>query len=287
MKMDSSLSEWIYCEFLWNILIVYMLNLMAKSCKNSSVLCLCALFVRSFQHSIWAGELEANSGRAHFSSPLAKRASPSRGKMERAKWRLGPSPARAGSCPGLPTNHTQPVQVLNHKLCCTAKSLHAWSKGLFSDAKLQLIMALDVILQLDIAQDFRTLTTAERNLRADLEKRVMGLAVLERSRKRQASRITYLREGDTNTKLFHLRVNPRRRKNHIQRLKCGNGWASSHEAKELLVSDHFANILGRPLDFNWAAINHTPDDLDDLALPFLELEIMTTIADMPLDKAPV
>jgi hypothetical protein len=33
----------------------------------------------------------------------------------------------------------------------TAKKLKTWSKGLFSDHKLQLIMGLDVILQLDVA----------------------------------------------------------------------------------------------------------------------------------------
>ena len=51
-----------------------------------------------------------------------------------------------------PTTHTQPVHVFNHKLKHTARKLRAWSKSLFSDHKLQFIMALDVILQLDITQ---------------------------------------------------------------------------------------------------------------------------------------
>jgi hypothetical protein len=151
-------------------------------------------------------------------------------------------------------------------------------------------MALDVILQLDIAEETRTLSVDERALRADLKRRVLGLAALERSRKRQASRISYLREGDANTKFFHLRIISRRRKNHIQRLKHNDGWSATHEDKEKLVFDHFSQALGRPpprqLDFNWAVINPTLHSLEDLGLPFSELEIKEAIDDMPADKAP-
>jgi hypothetical protein len=40
-------------------------------------------------------------------------------------------------------------------------------------------MDLDVILQLDVAQESRTLSPEERGLRADLKRRVKGLAALE------------------------------------------------------------------------------------------------------------
>ena len=189
-----------------------------------------------------------------------------------------------------PTTHTQPVHVLNHKLKHTARKLRAWSKGLFSDHKLQLIMALKVILQLDIAQESRTLSIIEKNLRSGLKKRVMGLAVLERARKRQASRITNLRVGDANTKYFHLRVNSRRRRNHIQRLQQNGGWVTAHDDKASVVLDHFTRTLGQPpprqIDLNWEALNTGSMDLDDLALPFSEDEIKIAIEDMPKDKAP-
>jgi hypothetical protein len=54
------------------------------------------------------------------------------------------------------STHTQPVHVINHKLKSMAHGLRAWSKSLFSDCKLQLLMALDVILQLDVPQESRT-----------------------------------------------------------------------------------------------------------------------------------
>jgi hypothetical protein len=73
-------------------------------------------------------------------------------------------------------------------------------------------MALEIILQFDIAQESRQLTQAELTLRRNLKDRVLGLAVVERARRRQAARITNLKEGDANTKFFHLRMNARKRK---------------------------------------------------------------------------
>jgi hypothetical protein len=70
-------------------------------------------------------------------------------------------------------------------------------------------------------------------------KRVVALAVVERSRKKQCARIANIKEGDANTKFFHMRVNARRRKNHIYRLKHNLGWVTDHEAKEEIVFNHF------------------------------------------------
>ena len=61
-----------------------------------------------------------------------------------------------------------------------------------SETKLKLHMALDVIQRLDIAQENRELSDAEFRLRFGLKKRVVGLAVIERARKRQSSRVTNL-----------------------------------------------------------------------------------------------
>ena len=93
----------------------------------------------------------------------------------------------------------------------------------------------------------------------NLKRRVLGLAVIERARKKQASRVMNLKLGDTNSKFFHRRINDRRRNNHIQRLKKGQGWAFKHEDKEKVIRDHFAAVMGRPLertlDLNWDSLD--------------------------------
>jgi hypothetical protein len=152
--------------------------------------------------------------------------------------------------------------------------LKDWNKNLNSDAKSQLHMANEVILRLDIAQETRSLSPAELNLRNKLKKKVMGLAVIERARCKQASRITNIKMGNANTKFFHHRVNARRRKNHIQRLRKGHGWAVKNDEKATVVQEHFTNVMSRPPvrhhDLNWEELQIPSHDLESLAAPFTE-----------------
>lgn len=138
--------------------------------------------------------------------------------------------------------HTNPAHRLNFKLARTALALRKWSKKLSSKAKLQFHMAQSVILQLDIAQESRTLSDDELAPRSKLKKRIMGLAILERLCKRQCSRITNLSLGDANTRFFHLKVNSRRRKNFITKLQKENGWVTTQQDKADIGQTHFANV---------------------------------------------
>jgi hypothetical protein len=66
----------------------------------------------------------------------------------------------------------------------------------------------------------------------NLKRRVLGLAVIQRARKKQASWVMNLKLGDANSKFFHRRINDRRRKNHIQQLKKGQGGLSNTRTKK-------------------------------------------------------
>ena len=188
-----------------------------------------------------------------------------------------------------PLSHIEPIHRLNEKLKRTAACLREWAKGICTEAKLEFHMALDVIQRLDVAQEHRDLSIPETRLRATLKCKILGLASIERARKKQASRVTHIREGDTNTKFFHLKVNARRRKNTIQRLRKDNGWAVTHEEKEATIHDHFASIMGqpepRPNEPNWEALDISPIDLTTLGEPFSEQEVHRAIKEMPTDKA--
>lgn len=124
-----------------------------------------------------------------------------------------------------------------------AHALKRWRTSLFSDAKMKMLMVQEVILKLDNAQDHRIISQDESWLRDKLKKCILGWAVLEKARKKQCSIITYLREGDANTIFFHHRANGKRRKNFIQRLHKGDGWAYSHDEKKHIVQQHFEGIL--------------------------------------------
>jgi hypothetical protein len=85
---------------------------------------------------------------------------------------------------------TNPFTRLRVKLGRTARALWTWSKGLFNEVRFQLHLSNEIILRLDIAQESRTLSDLEFHFHKSLKLRVLGLATIERSRRRQASRIT-------------------------------------------------------------------------------------------------
>ncbi|KAF8718363.1 hypothetical protein HU200_025343 [Digitaria exilis] len=190
-----------------------------------------------------------------------------------------------------PVSGISPLNILHHKLSNTAKALRAWSSSLFGEAMLQFHMAQEIILRLDMAQDTRTLTQDETELRRALKVRVQGLAAVERSRRRQCSRLTWLKEGDACTKFFHLKANARKRKNFIPCLKKADGtiiW--SHEEKEAEIANHFQNTLGRKetrsCSFSWEDLELATVQLSTLDAPFTEEEIWGAISQMPSEKAP-
>jgi hypothetical protein len=149
-------------------------------------------------------------------------------------------------------------------------------------------MALEVILRLDEAQDLRSLSPEEQEITEILKRRVTSLAIMERARKKQRAHMVNLKEGDANTKYFHMKINARRR-NFILRLKKGPGWVTKHEEMEQTIHAHFALAMKRgprhTRDFNWDII-HPPDcDLSPLGNDITEKEVHEAIKSLPSDKA--
>lgn len=61
------------------------------------------------------------------------------------------------------------------------KALQRWSDKWFGNIKLQISIALEVIHQLDVAAESRSLSDNERGLRKMLKKKLLGLSTLERT----------------------------------------------------------------------------------------------------------
>ena len=86
------------------------------------------------------------------------------------------------------------------KFCSVAKALKSWSSKRIGSIRLQLSLAREVILGLDVAEESRALSDEEKLLRNELKMKCLGLASLNRTILRQRSKILYLAEGDANTK---------------------------------------------------------------------------------------
>ena len=130
----------------------------------------------------------------------------------------------------------------------------------------------------------------EFHLRKSLKLRILGLAAIERARKRQASRVTWLRAGDAPAAFFQAKINSRNRKKFIHTLHGPTGVTTSQEDKEALNYDHFNSLLGTPArrdtTIHWNSLDLPHLQGGGLDNPFTEEEVWLAIKCSPVERAP-
>jgi mannosylglycoprotein endo-beta-mannosidase len=155
--------------------------------------------------------------------------------------------------------------------------------------KLQIAIANTLIFRLDIAQEIRLLSPGERWLRRMLKHAVLGLSSLECTIARQRSRIRWISEGDTNTKLFHVVANGRRTKNYIAAVRVANEIITDQERKVVAFTNAFDQMLGsietREHSLDLIALDMKSANLEDLEALFSEEEVWAVVKEMPPDRA--
>lgn len=176
------------------------------------------------------------------------------------------------------------------KLKLVARGLQRWSDRKVGNVKSQLALARGILHQIEIAQGSRELSTAEMWLKNGLRKHALALASLLRTIVRLRSRLNWLKEGDANTKLFHLHAKFWKQKNFAAKLVSNNSICTNHEDKAKLVDDFCRSLLGtnvaRMSSINLDMLGTHNHDLAVLDLPFTETEVWETIKQLPSDKAP-
>jgi RNA polymerase-interacting CarD/CdnL/TRCF family regulator len=80
--------------------------------------------------------------------------------------------------------------TLHIKLSRVAKALRAWARTLIPQGKVVATVCREVVEQLERAQEDRQLSLDEISLLKHMKHRIAGLAVIEKSRAKQKSRIT-------------------------------------------------------------------------------------------------
>jgi hypothetical protein len=183
-----------------------------------------------------------------------------------------------------------PLERVSMKLKRLARRLQSWGHKAVGNVNSQLGLAREVLHRLEVAQDSRLLSTEEVWLLQKLKQHCLVLASLERTVARLRSRLHYLRDGDANTKFFHLQARLRKKRNFISYLECEGRTVASHEEIQEVLDDFFYNLLGsnvqRPFSLNLIACHRDAIDLSSLEAPFSEKEVRDTIGVLPSDKAP-
>ncbi|XP_073363176.1 uncharacterized protein [Aegilops tauschii subsp. strangulata] len=169
-------------------------------------------------------------------------------------------------------------------------ALQAWGQRKNGNVKLTMRVSTWAVHRLDIAQENRVLLTEEAWLRRTLKKALLGMAALERTIDRQRSRLRWIREGDTNTKLFQAMANGRRTKNFIAHVKLGDAIITDQERKVEVFTEAYERLLGtaqaRENTLNLQYLGIEAKDLHCLEEMITEEEVWQVIKEMAPDRAP-
>jgi hypothetical protein len=133
----------------------------------------------------------------------------------------------------------------------------------------------------------------ERWLLNKLKKHTLALASTKHTIAHFRSRISWLKEGDENSKLFHSFACYRKKKNIISKLTVGNQVLTAHNNKAAAVDQFYLDLLGaskdRNISINLEALETvgTPfSNLLELDNPIIEQEVCNAINCLPSDKSP-
>jgi hypothetical protein len=182
------------------------------------------------------------------------------------------------------------ARVLHIKLARLAKSLKRWNKQRIRASRQESLEAEQLVLRMDQLQEARPLTETELQLHEEAKNKILGMAAMRKIRLRQRSRLTWIFVGDANTKLFHLRVNARGRRNHIPSLQHQGRECITHEAKSAALATYFTEQFGtvppRNTTLNWGDMQLHRYDLPDLDREVSEEEIHAAIMQTAPEKSP-
>jgi len=120
--------------------------------------------------------------------------------------------------------------------------------------------------------------------------KVLGLASLVRTIARQRARVRFLKEGDANTRFYHLQACHRTRKGRIESLHVEGAQLVTDAAMAEVLYDHYNALLGtnfvRSRRFDFHVIGMPSLDLACLESLFSEEEVWSVIQGLPNEKAP-
>ncbi|GAU10487.1 hypothetical protein TSUD_420760, partial [Trifolium subterraneum] len=181
--------------------------------------------------------------------------------------------------------------ILKEKLKHIKYELKSWHRNHTANIDSKIQVATNRLEELDCARENRALDNNEELEARLLPSEIMGLSKIQASASWQKSRITWLQDGDANTKKIHGIMSARRRGNSIVSFEVdGNRIEGVAEVRHLIF-DHFRQhfqkkLHARPDISNMSFKSVSEQDRIDLVKPFLLDEIKTAVWECDSFKSP-
>jgi hypothetical protein len=190
----------------------------------------------------------------------------------------------------LPTQQSDKAKNINAKFKNLRRVLRAWKLQLPSLGK-TIQNCKEIILFLDIMEEFRDLTVEEWNFRTIISQQLQDLLHQQKIYWKQRDTVKWVKFGDECTKFFHANASIKHSRNTISILRDDTGKElAEHEEKAQFIWSSFKERLGisefSDLNFDLASFITPAEDIDWLQREFLKEEIDKIIMDLPNNKSP-
>ncbi|KAM0874852.1 hypothetical protein ACQ4PT_037185 [Festuca glaucescens] len=170
------------------------------------------------------------------------------------------------------------------------KELKKWSNSISSINK-DIIDLNALISLIDAIENFRDLSTMERQFRIAMKLHLAALLQQQLAYWKQRGKIKWVTLGDENSIFFHSMASNQKRKNHIATITTADGSSvTEHSAKAGILLQSYKERLGQVEDVSGtahiSALLTSHPQLAFLEEPFTSKEIDDVVADFPHNKSP-
>lgn len=181
--------------------------------------------------------------------------------------------------------------VIKEKLKDLKGKLKAWNKDIFGDLNTKRKAIVKELNNLDKKAEDSPLIFEDVSKKKELNSGYWRISNLNESLLFQKARISWTKEGETNTKLFHGMINWRIRNNSLLGLNLEDRWSEiplevKAETKKLFTQKFIENHCTSPTLEGVPFRQLSMEDYNDLIAPFVVEEIKEARWECDGDKSP-